>query len=326
MSLRSQLLKLLAHGGYQSGEALGATLGVSRMAVWKHLKALRTVGVPIEILRGRGYRLPDVVELLDRDEVLGAVTAPTREQLGAVEVCLSVDSTNNRLREMALNGAPSGTLCLAEMQYAGRGRRGRRWESPFGANLYLSLLWRSPAGVAAMGGLSLVAGIALMRTLKAFGITTAGLKWPNDIMVANAKLGGILIDVLGEATGPCVVIIGVGVNVAMPRTAAAAIDQPWTDLRTLTGNRQLSRNRLAALLLDNLLPLLAVFESDGMPAFLDEWKRYDLVDGHQVELHVPGRVIAGRACGIDANGALLLETGDGRRCYASGELSLRRTE
>jgi BirA family biotin operon repressor/biotin-[acetyl-CoA-carboxylase] ligase len=286
---------------------------------------LRASGVPIEIKRGKGYRLPDAIELLDRDGILAAVDDATRERLGDVEVCLAVDSTNNRLRDRAQYGIPSGTVCLAEMQYAGRGRRGRHWVSPFGANLYLSLLWRSAAGVAAMGGLSLVAGIALMRTLRSVGISAAGLKWPNDIMVADAKLGGILIDVLGESTGPCVVIIGVGINVAMPQAAAVEIDQPWTDLHSLTGRRDMSRNRLAAVLLDNLLPLLSVFETDGMQPFVAEWRRYDMVDGQQVELHLPGRVIAGKACGIDAGGALLLETGDGCRRYASGEVSLRKT-
>jgi BirA family biotin operon repressor/biotin-[acetyl-CoA-carboxylase] ligase len=325
MSLRNRLLRLLADGDFHSGEALGEALGISRMAVWKHIKALRTTGVPLEIARGKGYCLPNVLELLDRDSILTAVAATTRERLGTVEVCLEVDSTNNRLREQAHSGLPSGTVCLAEMQHAGRGRRGRRWVSPFGVNLYLSLLWRSPAGVAALGGLSLVAGIALMRSLRSFGVTGVGLKWPNDIMASGAKLGGILIDVLGESTGPCVAIIGIGINVAMPKTAGATIEQPWTDLLTLTGHRRLSRNRLAALLLDDLLPLLAAFESDGMQPFLEEWKRYDMVDGQAVDLHLPGRVIAGMACGIDAGGALLVDTGDGPRRFASGEVTLRPT-
>jgi len=325
MSLRNRLLKLLDDGDFHSGETLGEALGISRMAVWKHIKALRTTGVPLEIARGKGYRLQNALELLDRNSILAAVAAPTRDRLGGVEVCLVVDSTNNRLREQVHSGLSSGTVCLAEMQHAGRGRRGRRWVSPFGANLYLSLLWRSPVGGAAPGGLRLVSGIAPMRSLRSFGGTGVGLKWPNDIMASGAKLGGILIDVLGESTGPCVAIIGVGINVAMPQTAGTTIEQPWTDLLTLTGRRRLSRNRLAALLLDELLPLLAAFETDGMQPYLEEWKRYDMVDGQAVELHLPGRIIAGMACGIDAGGALLVDTGDGPRRFASGEVTLRPT-
>jgi len=322
MPLRRRLLHLLSDGQFHSGEALGATLGVSRMAVWKHLQALRELGIDFDIVRGRGYRLPAPVELLDDAAILAGAGTETRAALAGVDVLLDIDSTNNRLREQALLGAPAGSVCLAEMQHAGRGRRGRRWVSPFAANLYLSLLWRSAAGAAGLGGLSLVAGIAVLRCLREFGVDSAGLKWPNDILADSAKLAGILIDVVGESSGPCAVIIGVGINVAMPPPAAADIDQTWIDLQTLTGCA-ISRNRLAACLLDHVLPAISAFEAEGLQPFLEEWRCHDIVDGRQVDLRLANEVIRGTARGIDEGGALLVDTDTGRRRFASGEVSVR---
>jgi BirA family biotin operon repressor/biotin-[acetyl-CoA-carboxylase] ligase len=323
MLLRRQLLNLLSDGAFHSGEALGRQLDVSRMAVCKHIRALRRVGIPLEVARGRGYRLPQAVELLDSNMIESGVSPTTRKQLSMIETLLEVDSTNSRLRRAALEGAASGTVCLAELQHAGRGRQNRQWVSPFAANLYLSLLWRSADGAGELAGLSLVTGIAIVRCLEAFGIRTAGLKWPNDVLVDGAKLAGILIDVVGESTGPCAVIIGVGINVSMPPGAAAGIDQNWTDLCTLTGRERFPRNRLASGVLDAVFTAIGKFSKSGMEPFLEEWQRLDIVDGREVDLHMASEVIAGTACGIDAAGALLVDTATGRRRFASGEVSLR---
>jgi BirA family biotin operon repressor/biotin-[acetyl-CoA-carboxylase] ligase len=295
------------------------------MAVWKHLQALRELGIDIETVRGKGYRLPASLELLECDRILAVARDVTREHLGPVEVLLETDSTNTRLREQALDGAPSGTVCLAELQHAGRGRRGRRWVSPFAANLYLSLLWRSPLGAAALGGLSLATGIAVVRCLQAFGVHGVGLKWPNDVLAGDAKLAGILIDMAGESAGPCTVVIGVGINVAMQPGPAGPIDQAWTDLRRVTGRQDISRNALAAGLLDELLPALQAFEAHGLQPFLPDWQRHDLVSGRRVDLHLHDAVVCGTACGIDAGGALLVDTDSGRRRFTSGEVSVRMT-
>lgn len=323
MRLRRQLLQILSDGEYHSGEALGQAIGISRMAVWKHINALRETGVELQTLHGKGYRLPAAIELLDRDCICREAAPETMAAVESIDILLDIDSTNSHLRALALRGAPSGSVCLAERQHGGRGRRGRNWVSPFAANLYFSLLWRISAGAMALGGLSLVTGIAVVRSLRCFGIEAAGLKWPNDILVNDAKLAGILIDITGESTGPCAAVIGIGVNVSMPQAAAADIDQPWTDLGTLTGCNVVSRNRLAACLLDNLLPAITQFETHGLQPFMAEWQRYDMVQGRPVDLHLPGEVISGVASGIDAGGALLVETATGRRRFTSGEVSVR---
>ena len=323
MQVRRKLLNILSDGMYHSGEALGSSLAISRMSVWKHIRTLRECGIPLEVVKGKGYRLPGPVELLDRQAILAALRTESRMRLSALDTFIEIDSTNNRLRQRALEGAPSGTVCLAEMQHAGRGRRNRHWVSPFAANLYLSLLWRSATAATELGGLSLAAGIAIIRTLESFGIDCAGLKWPNDVVVDGAKLAGILIDVVGESGGPCAVIIGIGINVAMPAAAGMQIDREWTDLCHLTGKRRFPRNQLAARILDNILAVMAEFERAALQPFLDEWRRHDVVHGRLVDLHLPNEVIHGKACGIDPGGALLIETGAGRRRFASGEVSLR---
>ena len=321
--MRRDVLAILSDGQFHSGEALGLALGVTRMAIWKHIRALRESGVPVEVIRSQGYRLPTAVELLDSRAIQDALEPETRERLASVDTFLEIDSTNTWLRQKALDGAPSGSVCVAEMQRAGRGRRNRHWVSPFAASLCLSLLWRSAIGAAELGGLSLAAGVAIVRSLRTFGIDTAGLKWPNDVLVDNAKLAGILIDVIGESTGPCSVIIGIGINVAIPENAAAEIDQRWTDLRRLTGREAISRNRLAAAVLDHTIAAIEEFERSGLPPFLEEWRRYDVVQDRQISLRLPNEVIQGRACGVDSGGALLVETSSGQRRFASGEVSLR---
>ncbi len=323
MPLRHRLINTLSDGEFHSGEALGVALGVSRMAIWKHIRALRELGVQIDVVRGKGYRLPASIELLDGNAISAAIAPSVADHMGSVHVFHELDSTNNWLREQSLAGAPSGTVCLAEMQHAGRGRRGRHWVSPFAANLYLSLLWRSAAGAAALGGLSLVTGIAVLRCLRAQGVETAGLKWPNDILAGDSKLAGILIDVVGESSGPCAVILGVGVNVCMPPTAGEDIDQCWTDLQRLSGSDALSRNQLAVDLLEQLLPAVAEFEVAGLQPFLEEWRRYDVVAGCQVDLQLLNGVVSGTACGIDDGGALLVDTVKGRQRFVSGEVSVR---
>ena len=323
MSLRRRLLTLLSDGEHHSGEALGAALGVSRMAVWKHIKALHELGIDISVQRGKGYRLPATLELLERERILAATTPPCADAISEIHVHLEVDSTNNWLREVALNGASSGTVCVAELQSAGRGRRGRTWVSPFAASLYLSLLWRANCGAAALGGLSLVTGIAILRALQSLGIEGAGLKWPNDVLAGRDKLAGVLIDVVGEASGPCALIVGVGINMDLPDDKARTIDQAWTDMRRVGGDAVLSRNELAGRVLSELIPAMELFERTGLQAFLDDWHRYDIVSGQRVELMLPNERVIGMARGIDEGGALLVDTRDGCRRFHSGDVSLR---
>jgi BirA family biotin operon repressor/biotin-[acetyl-CoA-carboxylase] ligase len=240
-----------------------------------------------------------------------------------LEILDQTDSTNAHLMREASAGAPSGPVCLAEHQTAGRGRRGRVWVSPFGANLYLSVLWRYPIAPAQLGGLSLAAGTAVAAALHETGAEGLALKWPNDVLWGRRKLAGLLLEVAGEAQGPIHLVVGVGVNLHMEPAQGEAIDQPWTDLSAVLGGRRYGRNRLAAAVIEALIATLDLFGREGLNPFLEKWNRFDGFRGESVRVVLGDRVTEGVHAGIAGDGALLLETSDGVRRFQAGEVSLR---
>lgn len=321
---RLALLRLLADGRFQSGERLAAALGVSRAAVWKQLREIgRSFGIEVDAVRGRGYRLAHRLELLDRDQIASLLRQGTAARLSELEVIGTVDSTNARVAGRRLDDGTRGVACLAEQQTAGRGRRGRAWVSPFGANIYLSLVWRFDSPPIGLAGLSLAVGVAVAQALTDVGAAGATLKWPNDVLWDGRKLSGILVELSGESEGPTHAIIGVGVNVRMPRAAGSAIDQPWTDLAVAAGNATPSRNLVAARLLDRLVAACVAFRDEGLAPFLVRWRELDGLAGRPVRVTVGERVVDGTALGVAPSGALRLATADGEREFHGGEVSLR---
>lgn len=323
MNHTSRILQSLADGRFHSGAKLGRQLGISRSAVWKQVRQIEALGLEVHAVRGRGYRLGTALELLDGATIAAALPSPAQTLLTGLEVHQELDSTNHYLRALVHPEMASGYACLAERQTQGRGRRGRTWVSPFGANIYLSVFWRFSCSAAALGGLSLAVGAAVAQALAAAGADQVGLKWPNDLLWRQRKLGGVLLELAGEASGPCDVVAGVGVNVAMPPACAALVDQPWTDLHTALGTARPNRNRLAALLLGHTLEGLARYEYQGLEPFLAEWRRRDVASGREVELRLPHRCVAGTALGVDEAGALVVQSGNSTLRFASGEVSLR---
>jgi len=319
----SSLLSQLAGGEFVSGQALADALGVSRTAVWKQLNKLGELGLEIESVKGLGYRIPGGIELLDADAVRESLSAPAATLLRELDIREDIPSTSAEAMARIAAGCDSGYVCTAERQSAGRGRRGRPWVSPFARNLYLSVVWEYAQGAAALEGLSLAVGVALARALQRCGVEAVKLKWPNDLLHNGAKLGGVLLEMSGDAAGPCQVVVGIGLNVAMPDTAGAGIDQAWTDVARASGGANISRNRLLGLVLDELLPALAAFERDGFSAWRDAWQGLDAFAGQQVILHSGERRVAGIARGVDERGALLLETATGIQPVFGGEISLR---
>jgi BirA family biotin operon repressor/biotin-[acetyl-CoA-carboxylase] ligase len=263
------------------------------------------------------------LELLDRERLLAGLTATARTGVSRLETHSVLDSTNHYLLVGARDGWPSGAVCLAEQQTAGRGRQGRRWLTPFGASLACSLLWRFAGSLEALSGLSLATGIAVARVLRKMGVSEAGLKWPNDVWWRQRKLGGILLESGGSA-GDFYVVAGIGLNLALPRQEAMAIDQPWVDLQEILRGKPASRNDLAAALISELVETFIEFQQGGFANLAAEWARFDGIVGRPVILHLPNTVVAGIARGVNASGALLLETPDGAiRPYIGGEIHLR---
>ena len=312
------VLRLLVDGEFHSGVALARTMGVSRASICNVLRSLDTAGLAIFRVRGRGYRLAQPLSLLDSAVLARELgTHAGRFQLTLLD---SAVSTNTLLMQPAAAGAASGSVIAAEWQTQGRGRRGRAWHAAPTAALTFSLLWRFEQGAAALAGLSLCAGLAVARVLKAVGADDIGLKWPNDVMWRGAKLAGILIELQGDVLGPSAAVIGIGINVRLPEGLRERIDQPAADLATACGAAP-DRNRLLALLLIELENLLAVFACAGFKPLRREWQRWHVHQGKQVRLTLPdGTIVSGRAEGVAEDGSLLVATAGGSRRYHSGEL------
>jgi BirA family biotin operon repressor/biotin-[acetyl-CoA-carboxylase] ligase len=306
-----------------SGEVLASDLGISRAAVWKRVEALRALGLDVVAEGGRGYRLAETVEWLDPELIRRHLALQAPGVAIPVAVAGEVESTMIEIARAAANGAPSGSVCLAEHQRAGRGRRGRAWVSPLGANLYLSMLWRFAEGLGALAGLNLAVGVAVREALATLGLARAGLKWPNDVVVDGRKIAGVLVEAGGQWNGPCHALIGVGVNWSMPQVAAAAIDQPWIDVRQVAG-APVSRNLGAAALVARLRAALVGFEQVGAEAALEQWHEHDVLRGREVVVRDAGAAWNGIAQSVDAGGRLwVLREGAGLAPVAAADVSVR---
>jgi BirA family biotin operon repressor/biotin-[acetyl-CoA-carboxylase] ligase len=320
---QKKLLNLLADGDFHSGTVLAEMMAISRAAVCKHItKLVEELDLNIAAISGKGYRLDTPLELLTQEKITAALDEQNRAFIRALEIHDQIDSTNRYLVEQTRHNTRSGVVCFAEQQTAGKGRRGREWVSPFGHNIYLSIAWSyQQGGYAAIAGLSLAVGVAVIRALTELHLSGVGLKWPNDIVSGGKKLGGILIEVSGESDGVCSVVIGVGLNLLLPESKAESITQAWTDITKMTG-QQPSRNVLAGKLLNQLLPLLARYEQQGLKAYLDEWRRYDCLAGLPATLFIAQQTLEGVVEGVNDDGLLLLKRKDGSiQAFASGEVS-----
>ncbi len=320
-TLTFPILRLLADGQFRSGEVLARHFGVTRATIWNAVKQAESLGVQIYSVRGKGYRLPEKLDFLDRQTIMAA--------LGEVahgfdlQVHDLTESTNSLLMRHAAEGAPHGTCVVAELQQAGRGRRGRVWHSVLGSGLTFSLLWRFTQGAGGLSGLSLAVGVALARALEEMGVADIALKWPNDVLHQHKKLAGVLIEMQGEMLGPSAAVIGIGLNVRLPRETREAIAQPVVDLTEIS-RQPVDRNRLLATVLWHLATVLNAFEQSGFAGLLDEWQSRHIFHGQPVQLMLPeGRAVEAVVLGVAEDGALLADAGSGPQRFSSVEIGLR---
>lgn len=327
------LLEILSDGRFHSGDELGQALGVSRAAVWKAIRNLQALDLDVHSVKGKGHRLASSLELLSKEAILAQVEEDRRRVIQSMDVLLAVDSTNTLLmrriqnRELCLEKGRM-CICLAEQQSAGRGRRGREWISPFGRNMYLSVARQFSSGATGLEGLSLVVALALVRALRQCGIEGLGLKWPNDLLWGGRKLAGILLEMTGDVTGDCEVVIGIGLNINSPPGAMQRVDQPWIDLQAIAPVVP-GRNRVVGLVLQHLAALLEDFEREGFAAFRREWEALDACRDREVEVRqagLDGEAVRGVARGVTEQGALRLETRGGIRVFNGGEVSMKLKE
>jgi BirA family biotin operon repressor/biotin-[acetyl-CoA-carboxylase] ligase len=319
--LTFKALRLLADGRFHSGEDIARELGRSRAAVSETLKGAGELGVEVFSVHGKGYRLAEPIEFLDAHEIVPRLGAcASRVRLTLLD---EADSTSTRAASLALAGAPSGSCVVAEWQRAGRGRRGRAWQSGLGASLTFSLLWRFEQGAGHLAGLSLAVAVALARALEGAGVRGVGVKWPNDLVCDWKKLGGILVETSGEMLGPTVAVVGVGLNYRLGEPLLARIDQPATDVASCAGTLP-SRNALLAALLAELVATLERFGREGFAAFRDDWRARHAYAGRLVTV-LEGEAPSREAQVLDVadDGALLVTSGTGTSRLTSAEISLR---
>lgn len=317
------LIGELGDGQAHSGNVLASKLGVTRAAIWKQIERLRELGLGVSAPPGSGYRLDAPVDLLDGMHIARWLAPKTRTRLGEIDVHWQLDSTSSELLRRAADDPRETVACLAEIQSQGRGRRGRAWQTPLGGGIALSLLQRFDGGMASLAGLSLVVGIAVAQALEDIGIAGVGLKWPNDLVARAAKLAGILVELGGDALGPCHAVIGIGINVRLGARTAIAIDQPWIDLATLADGLPPSRNAVVAQVLTRLIAALDRFELEGFAGFADDYARRDVLCDRRVNVMRSDGRSEGIVRGVDVRGALRVAFADGERAVDSGEVSIR---
>lgn len=320
-----QLLQVLSDGEFHSGEELGTRLGISRAAIWKQVQKLESLGLSVQSLKGRGYRIEGGLDLLTELSVRNYLSDESLQRLKQFQIHSSITSTNELARRSAEQEDSSGLAVLAERQTNGRGRRGRRWVSPYGCNLYLSLVWGFDNGVKALEGLSLATAVAVKRAIAACGIDGLMLKWPNDLLWNKRKVGGILLEVIGDPAGFCQVIIGVGLNLGMSAGCTVDIDQPWANLDELN-DQKTDRNALAGHVLNELLLLLGDYHNKGFEYYRDEWMQADAYANQRVVLLLMNNRVEGIARGVDDTGALMLDLEGRIESFSGGEISVRGVE
>jgi BirA family biotin operon repressor/biotin-[acetyl-CoA-carboxylase] ligase len=321
-----KLLELMSDGRFHSGQDLGQTLGITRSGVWKAIQQLDALGLEIHAVTGKGYRLPQGLELLNEEVIKQQLDADSSHRIQQLDLLTVTSSTNDYLLKL-MKRQPLRTdniACLAEYQTGSRGRLGRTWVSSFGSSLYLSLLWHFAKDPSEIVGLSLTTALAVVRSLRSYGIDNhLQLKWPNDVLWKGRKLAGVLIDLVAESHGRCYVVIGIGLNVQMPYHVGKEISQPWADISQILHSKP-ERNKLAGLLLNELAHLLPEFERYGLKPLLPEWQTYDPIIGKSVTLTTPQNKIVGVVQGISAQGELILLTENNEvKHLMSGEVSLR---
>ncbi len=316
------LLKQLSTPGFHGGDKLGQELGISRVAVSKHMASLREKGLPLISVAGKGYRLDEGVILLNRQSIEAYIDEKHLDQLVKIHIHQQIESTNQWLLDQEFH-QDQAVVCVSEAQLAGRGRRERQWHSTAYRNLMFSLAWRFSNWPSSLSAVSLLSGLVVAEALEICGVAHVKIKWPNDIYLNNKKLGGLLVSAKGEASGACDLVVGVGINHHILENERAAIDQDWIDLQAL--GHTVDRNQLAALITEGFIDLLPQFEKQGFGPFKEAWNSRGLYIGEEVRLFSQTTdEIRGTCGGVDDQGVLQIQQADGSTtAIRDADLSMR---
>jgi len=318
----TKLLEIISDGDIHSGEKLASHLDVSRAAIWKSIRYLKTLGLEIKAIRGKGYCLDKKFEFLSSRHIRRMMSEESKKPCRDIDIVFQIKSTNLHLLNRLSHNSIHGSVVFAEYQSEGRGRRNKKWVSPIGSGICFSIGWHLEVMPISLELLSLYMGIAVARSLDSIGIDKVGLKWPNDIIAGEHKIGGILLDIKGESTGPLDIVIGIGINYKLPKYLKLNIDQPITDICSTT-RKNISRNMISAILLSNIFEILSDLKVGKNLDLINEWRKYDCYIGREAALILPNQKIIGLLKGIDDQGSLLMQVDGELSSYRSGEVSLR---
>lgn len=320
--MKTKILRFLRSSqSYVSGQQLSEALGVSRTAVWKYIRQLEEEGYRIEAVRNRGYRLAEEADVITGPELASMLRT---QWLGKrIEYFPETDSTNIQARRLAEEGAPSGTLAVADCQKAGKGRRGRSWVSPPGTGIWMSLVLRPDILPASASMVTLVAGMAAAKGIRAVTGLDAGIKWPNDVVVRGRKVCGILTEMSTEEESIRHVVVGMGINVNTEEFPEELLETA-TSLKLESG-AQVKRSPVIAAVAEAFEDYYSRFlKTCDMGLLKEEYNEILVNRGRMVRVLEPGNEYQGKALGIGSDGSLLVEREDGKvGTVISGEVSVR---
>jgi BirA family biotin operon repressor/biotin-[acetyl-CoA-carboxylase] ligase len=308
-----EILRLLRghSSGFLSGEEISRRLRVTRTAVWKRVEQLRSLGYEIKATPRSGYRLirsPDLLIPSEINPLLGTKWIGRK-----IHLFETVDSTNTKAYEFALRGAGEGEVVVAESQKKGRGRLGREWFSPPFSNLYLSVILRPKIPPHQASLITLMAAVATAEALRKFSGLDPRIKWPNDVLLNDRKVAGLLNEIHSEPDRIHFVILGIGINLNMDTPMVSKeIRSRATSLKIETG-QTVSRKAFLKTLLEELETWYEVFLEEGGTIILNAWRDRARIQGKQVNVTSFGEMLRGVAIDVDSDGALILETETGER-------------
>jgi BirA family biotin operon repressor/biotin-[acetyl-CoA-carboxylase] ligase len=308
-----EILRLLKDhsSGFLSGEEISRRLKVTRAAIWKRVKHLRALGYEIEASTRTGYRLIRSPDLLTPSEVRPSLR--TKWMGRTIHHFHSMDSTNSMAYQLALQGAEEGEIVVAESQKKGRGRLGRKWFSPPLSNLYLSVILRPEIPPQQASLITLMAAVATAGAIHKFSGLQPTIKWPNDILLRNRKVAGLLNEIHSEMDRIHFVVLGVGVNLNMDeKMFSKEIRGLATSLKREMG-QSISRKAFLQTLLEELEMWYEAFLREGASPVLKAWREKAKIQGRPVKVISFGEVLVGTAIDVDSDGALVLETKEGER-------------
>lgn len=314
----NHLLQKLADGKIYTAETLMQIFSINFNELEYFITQLKSYGIDIKSPTINVYQLTESIELLDYQSILSALSEKNRQFLKKLEIFEVIESTNRYLWQSDIRGF---SACLAEYQTAGRGRQGKSWFSPYASGLCLSIKNTDITMTYPLTGLNIALAVTVARILRYFNVRDIGLKWPNDLWWHGRKLAGLLLESKIHKN-TCSIVFGIGINIKMSRIDSTKIDQAYVDLHTILVHN-ISRNVLAGKLIEQCMQTVLNYAENGLFPFLADWQTFDLLKGNQVSLKTGKNIITGLACGINEEGALLVQVDGQKKPYFYSDVSVR---